>query len=79
MTVQLQFFSALRQLNGPTVLEVPDGTTIGQLLDRLYRNVAGLEAWDRHLLIAVGEEYAARDCVLQPGDLVSLMPPVQGG
>ena len=30
-------------------------------------------------LLAVGVEYQTRDYVLQPGDEVSLFPPVQGG
>jgi molybdopterin converting factor small subunit len=36
-------------------------------------------AWNKYLLIAVGTEYVSRDYRLRPNDLVSLMPPVQGG
>ncbi len=79
MTVHLQYFSALRDLDGPSELDVREGTTVGELLQQLFRQVPGLSGWDRHLLVAIGEEYAARDDALKPGDLVSLMPPVQGG
>jgi molybdopterin converting factor small subunit len=79
MVVQIQYFSRLRDLDGPEKAEVSDEASIEDLLTRLYAIVPGLAAWDRHLLIAVGTEYVTREHRLCPGDLVSLMPPVQGG
>ncbi|HET9377154.1 MAG TPA: MoaD/ThiS family protein [Chthoniobacterales bacterium] len=79
MLVQVQYFSLLRDLHGPEKAEVSDQASIEELLARLYASVPGLKAWDKYLLIAVGTEYVSRDHRLAANDLVSLMPPVQGG
>jgi molybdopterin converting factor small subunit len=79
MLVQVQYFSRLRDLRGPEKAEVSDQASIEELLARLYASVPGLKAWDKYLLIAVGTEYVSRDHRLAAHDLVSLMPPVQGG
>ena len=79
MTVRLQYFSHLKDLRGPDCLEVPEGATVADLLEAAFTATPPLRAWDRHLLVAIGEAYAVRDAVLRPNDLVSLMPPVQGG
>lgn len=81
MKVEVQFFSRLRDLAGVSRLErdVPDGETVGGLLDALYGEFPRLRAWDAHLLLAVGLEFAERGQALRPGDTVSVMPPVQGG
>ena len=49
------------------------------LLEKLYSILPDLKQWDKCLLIAVGVEYVPRDYVLKGDDLISLMPPVQGG
>ena len=79
ISVHLQYFSQLRDLKGPDSLDLAPGTTVAGLLDTLYGLLPGLKEWDKCLLIAAGIEYVPRDYVLQPGDSVSLMPPVQGG
>jgi molybdopterin converting factor small subunit len=79
MVVQIQYFSRLRDLHGPEKAEIGGEASIEQLLEQLYASVPGLAAWNKYLLIAVGTEYVSREYRLQPGDLVSLMPPVQGG
>ena len=79
MTVRLQYFSHLKALHGPDYLDVAEGTTVAGLLDALFMAAPSLRDWDRHLLVAIGETYANRDATLQPDDVVSLMPPVQGG
>jgi molybdopterin converting factor small subunit len=79
MTVRLQYFSHLKNLRGPECLEMPEGTTVAELLEAVFTAAPPLRDWDRHVLVAVGEAYADRDAVLRPDDLVSVMPPVQGG
>jgi molybdopterin converting factor small subunit len=79
MLVQVQYFSRLRDLHGPEKAEVSNQASIEELLAQLYASVPGLKAWDKYLLIAVGTEYVSRDRRLAANDLVSLMPPVQGG
>jgi molybdopterin converting factor small subunit len=79
MTVRLQYFSRLKTYRGPDCLEVPDGTTVAELLEAVFAAAPPLRKWERHILVAVGEAYADRNAVLRANDLVSLMPPVQGG
>ncbi|HEX3446041.1 MAG TPA: MoaD/ThiS family protein [Chthoniobacterales bacterium] len=79
MLVQIQYFSRLGDFHGPEKAEVSEQASIEELLNQLYSSVPGLKTWDKYLLIAVGTEYVSRDHRLAPNDLVSLMPPVQGG
>jgi molybdopterin converting factor small subunit len=79
MVVQIQYFSRLRDLHGPDAVEISEQGSIEELLTRLYASVPGLKDWDRYLLVAVGTEYVSREHRLAANDLVSLMPPVQGG
>jgi molybdopterin converting factor small subunit len=79
MQVELQYFSRLRDLSGPETAELAAQSTVRDLLDQLYRTVPGLQDWDGYLLVAVGLDYADRERILNDGETVSLMPPVQGG
>ena len=81
MKVQVQFFSRLRDLAGRSEidLEVPEGTTVADLLEMLYSQTPALRAWDKSILLASGVEFVARNYVLMPDDQISIMPPVQGG
>ena len=81
MKLPVQFFSGLREVVGQPAIEVelPAGATVADLLAQLYRQIPALETWDGSLLIGAGVEFVRRDYVLQPGDDIALMPPVQGG
>lgn len=81
MKVHVQFFSRLRDLAGVSemVLDVPDESKVAELLDILYSRTPALRDWDKNILVAAGIEFVGRDYILQPGDQVSIMPPVQGG
>jgi len=79
ITVRLQYFSQLRDQKGPDTLTLASGSTVAALLESLYADLPALKNWDQCLLVAVGTEYVPREHVLKPDDLVSLMPPVQGG
>ncbi len=81
MQVRLQFFSRLREIAGVSTgeKEIPKGTTVAELLALLYSETPMLREWDKSILVAAGLEFVGRDYVLQPGDEISIMPPVQGG
>ncbi len=81
MKIEAQFFSRLRDLAGASRIELdlPADATVGDALARLYENHPAMRPWDKHLLLAVGLEYVGREHVLQEGDSLSVMPPVQGG
>jgi molybdopterin converting factor small subunit len=79
--VRVQFFSRLRDLTGKAEidLEVPEGTTAAGLLEKIYSTTPALRQWDKSILVAAGVEFVGRDYVVNPGDEISIMPPVQGG
>jgi molybdopterin converting factor small subunit len=77
--IQIQYFAQLRGLGGPDAIELAEGTTVEGLLRILFRETPSMEAWNKHLLIAAGTEWVQPEYVVQPGDTISLMPPVQGG
>ena len=81
MRVHVQFFSRLRDIAGVSEmeLEVPGATTTAALLEILYSRTSELRDWDKSVLIAAGVEFVGRDYVVQQGDRISIMPPVQGG
>jgi len=81
MKVHVQFFSRLRDLTGEPELEleVPERTEVAELLDILYARAPALRDWDKSILVGAGVEFVGRDYVLQSGDRISIMPPVQGG
>ena len=79
MLIQIQYFAQLRGLEGPDSLELPEGTTVENLLKKLFQLKPTLEVWNKHLLVAAQTEWVRRDYVIKPGDTISLMPPVQGG
>ena len=80
MTVTALFFASYADAFGRDRLEmeVPNGSTVGDLLRRLQQ----LDH-DRRLppapLVAVNERYARPDHVLRAGDEVAFIPPVAGG
>jgi MoaD family protein len=81
MKVHVQFFSRLRDLAGQSEmdLDVPEGTTVADLLKVLFSRTPAMHEWDKSILVAAGVEFVGRDYVLKSGDQVSVMPPVQGG
>jgi molybdopterin converting factor subunit 1 len=80
MTITALFFASYADAFGRDrmEMEVPSGSTVGDLMRRL-------QALDRERrlppspLVAVNERYARHDQVLRPGDEVAVIPPVAGG
>lgn len=81
MTISVQFWSYYRDKAGCTQasFEVPEGTTLGELQDRVGDRFPALAGLRTSTLAAVGVEYQPASYVLRDGDAVSLFPPVQGG
>jgi molybdopterin converting factor small subunit len=81
MIVPVTFYSYFKDLTGtPGVeMEVAPGTALGVLHQRLMERFPRLGEMRKSTLIAVGVEYQDARYELQPGDEVSLFPPVQGG
>jgi MoaD family protein len=81
MNVRVQFYAQLRDLVGAPELNVdlPDKATVGDLLAKIYEQTPALRSRDKSILIGAGVEFVDRNYQLKPGDVISIMPPVQGG
>lgn len=81
MTAKIELYSVLRDLAGTGEIELPltDGATVQDALDALYKKFPALAEWDTRLLLAADLDYVERPHVIQPGEIISIMPPVQGG
>jgi MoaE-MoaD fusion protein len=79
--ITVQFFSFFRQLTGQNELplDLPDNDTVADALSRLYVQFPRLKEADKTTLIAIGVDFATRATKLRDGDVLSLMPPLQGG
>lgn len=81
MKITVQVFGFLRSVVGQNelVLELPEGANVADALAQLYGRIPRLQDADKTVLAAVGVEFAKREDALRDGDVLSLMPPLQGG
>ena len=81
MQVNVCFHSYFKELTGcaRTTEDLPQGSTLGDLLKKLTVRFPKLEGMHNSTLMAVGLDYQLRSHVLKEADEVSLFPPVQGG
>ena len=81
MNLKVQYYAQLRDIAGTSVstIQVPDHSTVRELLDEIYRKNPSLRPHDKTILVGVGVEFVDRNYRLKPGETISIMPPVQGG
>ena len=81
MKVRTRFFASARDAVGrrELELEVPEGLTAGDLLQRLISDYPRLAGHAQTMMLAVNESYVEAGQALQPGDEVAFIPPVSGG
>ncbi|MDE2320320.1 MAG: MoaD/ThiS family protein [candidate division NC10 bacterium] len=81
MKVQVRCFAAVREIVGVSelIVDLPEGSTLIQLIDQLHCQYPRLQALTGSLLFSVNREYASSDKKLAAGDEVALIPPVSGG
>jgi molybdopterin synthase catalytic subunit len=79
--ITVQLFSFFRQAAGQAdfALDLPDHATVADALTQLYATFPRLKETDKTTLIAIGVDFATRATTLHDGDVLSLMPPLQGG
>lgn len=81
MQIKILTFGIAREICGGSAtlqLEVPEhfsAAQLRQLLTEKYPRLAGLSSF----LLAVNEEFAETDTLIQPGDEIAIIPPVSGG
>jgi len=81
MKVRLRLFASVREIvgSGEVALEVPEGSTLADLVGQVGEQYPRLKGLAPSLLWAVNREYRTPDHRLQEGDEVGLIPPVSGG
>jgi sulfur-carrier protein len=81
LTVTVKLFAAYQEAYGvPELrLELPIGTTIAEVRDRLIAEHSELAPWRDLTRFGINLEFAEPDTVLQDGDELVLIPPVSGG
>jgi molybdopterin synthase catalytic subunit len=80
MQLRILSFGRLRDLlSAESRVELPSGSTVGGLWQRLKGQHSELAAYEGSLAIAVNQQFAVHDTVLKDGDEVALLPPVSGG
>lgn len=80
MKITVLLFGIIRDIIGENTLELDleKAILIGQLKQDLLKKYNNLQQYS-NFSIAVNEEYVDLNYVLQPNDVVALIPPVSGG
>ncbi len=81
MTIRALFFASYRDLLGAAelTLEFPGPVTVAAMVEELRTLGTGLSRLPETPVVAVNEEYASLDALLEDGDVVAFIPPVAGG
>ncbi len=81
MKISVLFFGGLKELIGLSCesIDLPEGTSVRELLFLYARREPRFEAMMSSLAIAVNQEYSGVQRPLRDGDEVGLLPPVSGG
>jgi molybdopterin synthase catalytic subunit len=79
--IRLKLFAAAKEIVGrrEVILDLPEGTTTGQFLQRVVAEYPSLQGLAPSMLMAVNREYVGSGHVLTEDDEVALIPPVSGG
>ena len=81
MKIHVQFYAQLRDLVGMRELDLDlaEGATVHDLLEKIYAQQPALRSHDKSILIGAGVEFVDRNYELKPNEEIAIMPPVQGG
>ena len=81
MKIHVQFYAQLRDLVGMCELDLDlaEGATVHDLLEKIYAQQPALRPHDKSILIGAGVEFVDRNYELKPNEEIAIMPPVQGG
>ena len=79
--VTIKLFAAYQEAYGLSELEleVPVGTTVGMVGDRLRDQHSSLQALAPKTRYGINLEFVPVDTIVQDGDEIVLIPPVSGG
>jgi molybdopterin synthase sulfur carrier subunit len=81
VNVTVKFFASYRELLGDDqlYLDVPDGMTVGDVLEVLKERYPALKMQGYMPLTACNLKHVSKRHALEDGDEVAVFPPVSGG
>jgi molybdopterin converting factor subunit 1 len=81
LKILVKFFASHREYAGVSELEieVPDQSTISELLDILFQRFPDLQKLKDETIVSQNKIFAEPENKLTAGDEVALFPPVSGG
>ncbi len=81
MQVRVVYLGMLKDIagRGKEVMEVAEGTRLGDLFARLEQGIPKLQDFRGAIALAVNYEYSSSSAELRDNDEVALIPPVSGG
>ncbi|MEO0648471.1 MAG: MoaD/ThiS family protein [Cyanobacteria bacterium J06650_10] len=81
ITITLKLFAIYQEALGvpEKFLELPAGTTVGDVRDRLIKSHPDLAQWKDLTRFGLNLQFVGETTVLQAGDELVLIPPVSGG
>lgn len=80
MNIKILLFGVTRDIIGDSILdiEISDSQSVGDMMKELKTRFPDLNRLNS-LLVAVNNEYAEEDKILNQSDEIALIPPVSGG
>ena len=79
MKITVRYFAAFREASGlETEMVETDAATTGGLFEECRTRHGGLLAWEASL-VAINDEMAQWDSLINEGDEILFFPPVAGG
>lgn len=80
MNIKILLFGVTRDIIGDSILdiEISDNQSVGDMMKELKTRFPDLNRL-KSLLVAVNNEYAEEDKILNQSDEIALIPPVSGG
>jgi MoaD family protein len=81
MKVRVEFYSRLREIVGAPKLEIrlANNATVENLMQQLFSDYPKLRDFEKSMLFGIGVDFVDKRRPLRDGDVIAVMPPVQGG
>ena len=80
MKIKIIFFAELREILGPSRwIDIPEGSTVGEVVSLLTRESRQLFSKKASLVYAVNESFETGEKKLKNHDELALMTPMSGG
>jgi molybdopterin synthase sulfur carrier subunit len=81
MLLRVKYFARFREIvdREEEEIEITPGSTVLDLKRIILQLHPGMSSYEKFLLVACNDQFAADDRKFAPDDIVSIFPPVSGG